>query len=349
MLDLLGACSSFGGRRNLAIMALAFPALIVVAISEPHFAQTARRSAAERDAATPALLADVADPLLSRLFPDAATPLQLRPILQSAHTSVFSEDWANWIGTPLADHAPFADANSCQGSFDKAVAIIDEAHPGWRAVGWARSVPRGRALHRIVLVDAVGLVRGYGLGGLGPDAQVIGMSALETAEDTGWIGAFTGSDPMSVTAYALLDGTPRRAACPLGMARKISHFTEVVLSNTRPADLSAGGYIDSVTISRSDITMSGWGLLLSDDNRVVIDTNLPVKRSTLNRYARPDVVSVMRDPRLADAGIMIDLQFDESLPLPAKIKLCVWTDDPEFGGHLLAIPSEPWLCPADGQ
>ena len=206
MLGLLGACRSFGGRRNLAILALAFPALIVVAVSEPHFAETARRSAAERDAATPALLADVADPLLSRLFPNKATPLQQRPILQSAHTSVFSEDWANWIGTPLADHAPFADANSCQGSFDKAVAIIDEAHPGWRAVGWARSVPRGRALHRIVLVDAAGLVRGYGLGGFGPDAQVTGMSALETAEDTGWIGAFTGSDPMSVTAYALLDG-----------------------------------------------------------------------------------------------------------------------------------------------
>ena len=144
-------------------------------------------------------------------------------------------------------------------------------------------------------------------------------------------------------------GTPRRAACPLGAARKISHFAELVLSNTRPADLSTGGYIDTVTISRSDVTMSGWGLLLSDDNLVMIDTNLPVKRSTLNRYARPDVVLVMGDPRLADAGIMMDLQLDESLPPPAKIKLCIWTDDPEFGGHLLAIPSEPWLCPTDGQ
>jgi hypothetical protein len=40
---------------------------------------------------------------------------------------------------------------------------------------------------------------------------------------------------------------------------------------------------------------------------------------------------------------MLDL--DVSLPPPDTIKLCVWTDDTEFGRHLQGIPSQPGLCP----
>jgi hypothetical protein len=76
-------------------MALALPVLIVIAIIEQYFAQSARRLATERIAAAPALLAGVADPLLVRLFPWGADfPLQRCPMLQRAHTSVFSEGWA---------------------------------------------------------------------------------------------------------------------------------------------------------------------------------------------------------------------------------------------------------------
>jgi hypothetical protein len=84
------------------------------------------------------------------------------------------------------------------------------------------------------------------------------------------------------------------------------------------------------------------------DSRVVIDTNLQVKLSSLTTYLRPDVASALHDRRLASAGIRVKLDLDESLPLPDRIKLCVWTDDPEFGGHLLAISSQPWLCAAPG-
>lgn len=343
LLALLCAGRAFGGWRKLAVMALALPALIVVAVSEPHFAQTARRIALERDAATPALLANVSDPLLTRLYKNAGVPLRRRPLLQSARTSVSSEGWASWTGTSLADHAVSSDASLCQGSFDKAVSIIDKTHPGWRAAGWAWSAVRNRVPRRIVLVDGAGLVVGYGLGGL--NAEVIGMSAPGTAEDTGWIGAFTGSDPGSVTAYALLDNAP--TACPLGTARKIGHPVRLVLSNIRPANLPAGGFIDSVFVSHEGIVISGWGMFQSEDNQVVIDTNLPVKSSALTIYPRPDVVSAIGDPQLVTAGIMATLDLDESLPLPDKMKLCVWTDDPEFERHLLVIPSQPWLCPAD--
>ena len=132
-------------------------------------------------------------------------------------------------------------------------------------------------------------------------------------------------------------------------ALEIGYLIKLVISNARPADLSAGGYIDSVIISPKDIIILGWGFLQSENDRVVIDTNLLVKRSALNSYTRPDVASAMGDSRLANAGIMVKLELNESLPLPDRMKLCIWTDDPKFGRHLLATPSQPWLCPADSQ
>jgi hypothetical protein len=357
ILSLLGAGGAIGSRRRrLAVMALALPVLIVIAVSERHFAESARRFVTEKTAAAPALLADVADPLLARLYPwDADIPLQKRPMLQRAHTSIFSEDWASWIGTRLVEHAVLANAGSCQGSFDKAVSVSDKRLPGWRAVGRVWSTIRRRAPHKIVLVDGAGLITGYGLGDLGLDAETNVMSAPENGEDTRWIGAFTGGDPGSVTAYALIDAAP--TACLLGTARKI---VRLVLSNIRPANLHPGGHIDLVSVSRKNVTISGWGMLSLDDNRpadlhpgghiqVVIDTNLPVKWSNLTTYARPDVVSIVGDSRLAHAGIFVNLDLDKSLPPPDKMQLCVWTDDPEFGRHLLYISSQPGLCPSDGR
>jgi hypothetical protein len=132
----------------------------------------------------------------------------------------------------------------------------------------------------------------------------------------------------------------------IGRASKI---VRLVLLNIRPADSHPGGYIDSVSVSHQNVTLSGWGMLSLDDDRVVIDTNLPVKSSNLATYARPDVVSFAGDLRLANAGISVNLELDESLPLPDKIHLCVWTDDPEFGRNLLYISPQPGLCPADGR
>ena len=81
----------------------------------------------------------------------------------------------------------------------------------------------------------------------------------------------------------------------------------------------------------------------------MIDTNLPIKSAALLITPRPDVVSALGEPRLANAGFTAKLRLEDGKPLPEKTKVCVLTHDPEFGSHLLAIPSEPWLCPADGQ
>ena len=259
MLVLLGAVWAFGARRKFAVMALAFPGLILIAVSQPHFADVARNYAAARDAATPALLANVADPLLINICDCGDLPLRYRAKLQSARTSIFSEGWTGWIGTRLADHAALSDARSCRGSFDEAISINDESHPGWRAVGRLKSAASGGRSNRIVLADSAGLVVGYGLAGLVLGADIVGMSDPHTEEASGWVGAFTGSNPGAVTAYALIDDG--RTACPLGVPRKIGHFPEVVLSNTRPANLSAGGFVDAIALSKVEVVLSGWGMI----------------------------------------------------------------------------------------
>jgi hypothetical protein len=351
LLGLLAAGPAFGNRRKLAVMAFAFPALIAIAVSELHFAEIAHDFIVEQEVATPALLANVADPLLTSLD-DLGRPFLHRPTLKLSHTSIFSEEWADWINTPLRDHARLVGGISCLGSFDKAVSVTDDKHPGWRALGRAWSAHRSKPLRRIVLVDDAGLIVGYGLGGLilGPammGRSLPGTSTLATVQDVQWIGAFTADDPSSVTAYALLDNAVE--ACPLGKARAIGRLMRLVLSDIRPAQLPAGGFVDSILVSSKEVIISGWGMLQSDDARVVIDTNLPVKSSALTVHPRPDVARVLGGKRLANAGIRAKLDLDESSPLPNNVLLCVWTDDPELGRHLLTNIPKPGLCRAPGR
>lgn len=91
--------------------------------------------------------------------------------------------------------------------------------------------------------------------------------------------------------------------------------------------------------------ISGWGMLQYDNSKVVIDTNLRIKSSTLTLFTRPDVVTAMNDPRLANAGIKIRLDLDGSPPPMEQIKFCVWTVDPELGRHLLTISTPPGSTP----
>jgi hypothetical protein len=107
-----------------------------------------------------------------------------------------------------------------------------------------------------------------------------------------------------------------------------------------------GGFVDKIFVSSKDVLISGWGMLQSAyDAEVVVDTNLPIKISSLTTIPRPDVVSVLHDRHLLNSGITVKLDLDERLAFPDKMMLCVWTKDPEFGNRLLDIPSRPWICP----
>jgi hypothetical protein len=338
---LLGAGRFPSGRRRLAVMALTIPGLIVIAISQPRFAETARRVAAEQTAAIPAVLAGVADPILSRLYLHGSRlTLERRASLLAAHTSVFAEDWSRWLGTPLASHVAVAGAELCHGSFAQALSLADDARHGWRAIGLAWSATGSQPLRKIVLVDSALVVRGYGLGGF--SAEVVEMPAANAPQDDWWIGAFTGDDPSAVTAYALLGHT----ACPLGPPRRTTIPPKLVVSNMTPATLTAGGYVDTISILPNSISFQGWGMVQSDGAQVVIDTNLVVRSSKLRFLSRPDVASALKDPRLDMSGIAAEISLDDRQPPTDKTKLCIWTDDPILGRHLLTVSPKPGLCPA---
>jgi hypothetical protein len=345
-LALLGAAA--GSRRKLAVMILAAFPLAVVALSQAYFVGIGRLVATGRDAAQPALLTGVADPLVNQLhYLNPEGPLRRRELLRVAHTSIFADSWAGWLGRPLAEHAILSDARLCRGNIDRALRISSDTFPGWRATGRAWSLASQRAVRRVVLVDAAGLVVGYGVGGLELDAG-IGGPKPQTGEDARWIGAFVGEDAGAVTAYALLDTVP--TACPIGTPRRImGEPISLVLSNTRPRDLAPGGYVDAVSISPNSITVAGWGMIAGDRARVLIDTNMPIRASELAISERPDVVAALRDPRLETSGIAVRLEIDTGRPAPDRVTLCVWTEDAVFGRHLLTIPSRPELCPADGR
>jgi hypothetical protein len=323
-LALIGAAA--GGRRQLAVMLLAVPPLAIVALSQRHYVGVGRTIATGRDAAGPALLTGVADPLINQLhYFNPEGPLHKRELLRAAHTSIFADRWAGWLGRPLAEHAVLSEARLCQGSLDRAVQVATGAFAGWRAMGRAHSLAGERAARRIVLVDGAGLVVGYGVGGLGLDAVIAGLQP-DGGKDTRWIGAFVGADPGAVTAYALLDDMP--TACPIGTARSIIRQpVRLALSNARPRDLTPGGYVDSISILPQRIVIAGWGMIAADGARVLIDTNMPIRSFELATSERPDVVAALRDPRLAASGISVRLEIDTSQRPPDRVTLCVWTED----------------------
>ena len=338
----LAAAWRMGPRRQFAVMALSIPALLMIAVSQLLFPAIAADTASGVRSTIPAVLADVADPVLLKVYPNVDGPLRRRAALRAAHTSVFADPWRGWLDTPLASHVAIVDGASCHGSFDKAVRITAPTHSGWRAVGTAWQEASRHALSRIVLVDRAGLVSGYGLGGF--SAETVTASASGGPKDAWWIGAFTASDPTTTAAYALLKNT----ACPLGTSKRTAALTALQLAN-KPAGLPPGGSIDSVVFSPAAVTIAGWGLLKTDGATMMVDTNLALRSHSLAFVRRRDIVSATRDDRLANSGFTIQLELDDHRPQPRRIRLCIWTDDPAFGHHLLSSPSRPDLCPPDAQ
>jgi hypothetical protein len=334
----LAAAWRMGPGRQFAVAVLSIPALLIIAVSQPGFAAIAADAAGEVRSATAAVLADVADPILLKVYPNIDVPLQRRAVLRAAHTSVFADTWSRWLNTPLASHVAIVDGASCRGAFDRAVRVIASAHSGWRAVGTAWQGTNRRALSRIVLVGRAGVVRGYGLGGF--SQGTVAMLARGGPKYVWWIGAFAGSDPATITAYALL----KNAACPLGMPKQTLVATVSQLSN-KPQALPPGGYIGSVVFSPTAVTIAGWGFLKPDGATMMIDTNLALRSHTLAFFRRPDVVSGTHDNRLAYSGFRIRLELDDRRPQPRAIRLCIWTEDPRFGRHLVNDPPRPDLCP----
>ena len=166
-----------------------------------------------RKLATPALLAGVNDPSLTKLHPRPDIIFDNRAKLLRLHTSVFAEDWTRLMGENFADHFDVEDKAQCSGAFVR-VQAIDVAATGLSVVGRAWRSGSLEPMRRIVMVGDDDRVVGYGIGGF--DARSTGES-LEPdapASPNWWIGDLQSGDPTKVRAYAV-DGNA--GACLIGV------------------------------------------------------------------------------------------------------------------------------------
>jgi hypothetical protein len=193
-------------RLRLAGMAVMILVPLGLAYYQPSFAAFGRAWTLPRLEATTALLANVDDPeALVRVYPVPSVPWDRTPLLRERHLSIFADQWSDWLGTLLIDHARLDEPTRCRGGVDQVAAVGASDPRGWRVSGWGWDAERRSVPARIVIADASGHIIGYGLSGF-PKAG--------GGEGGGWHGHFAAALPGSIVAYALLDNG--RMACPLG-------------------------------------------------------------------------------------------------------------------------------------
>ena len=282
---LLAARVRSDGKSLAFVMAVSLPLALLMAASEGKNVQIGTLWASQRAAATPALLADLPDNrLLTFLYPDPSKPLRKSIALREARSSVFVDAWAGWLGTPLSDHVTATDNTQCQGTFDRSMLLTDApALQSWRAVGQVWTRANAAPLERLVLVDSIGRVVGYGIGGL--DLAALGIAGSPAhATATGWVGAYKQDNPASVTAYALV--SPGPAACRLGSPTVVGP-RGLVVSDSHPAGLSTFGFVDLVGFAANSVRLDGWGLLAARRSRPPADRYQPPGRGRASRKRRP--------------------------------------------------------------
>jgi len=62
--------------------------------------------------------------------------LDRAPLLRERHLSIFADQWSDWLGTLLTDHARLGDPERCRGAIDQVAAVGAADAKGWRASGW---------------------------------------------------------------------------------------------------------------------------------------------------------------------------------------------------------------------
>jgi hypothetical protein len=178
-------------------------------------------------------------------------------------------------------------------------------------------------LRHIVLVNRDGRIIGYGLGGFVPPN---GEEANEETIDRPfwWVGDIAAPDPTEVRAYAVDDPA---SACLLGSNPRVTSRPVGVAPLPSPAP-ERGGFVDSVALEDSTVTIVGWGWLTGAEARVMIDTDLPIQSIKFFRVRRPHLP-------VRNAGIEIQLSLTPDAEKNERYRLCVWTDDPKYGRQTL--------------
>lgn len=341
-MGLVLAIATAGHRARIACAVASVVVIALIIRFEGRYVGIARAWVAQHDRATPAFLSGVDDKILLRAtYPDPARVLQRRAEYLAGHLSVFSEDWARWLGTPLADHAAIEAAGRCAGAFRFAAPLPVAGGKSWRAEG-TLTESAGTTSGRIVLVDGSGRVVGYGLTQMTWPPRRTGPAAGVRT----WIGAFTAADAAAVTAFVLLDGGSA-AACPLGPAAVVGAAPALRIdqaADAGPGAAARGGVIDTVTLVDNTLVIGGRALLGAHAPAFALETNLPVTAASVMTYPSLGDVRISADPALGDDGFEIVLDLKPGATLGAGTRLCLTSTDPDFGTHRLENAARPDLC-----
>jgi hypothetical protein len=209
---LIASGESKGGRVPPPILLGAMALSLLMAFTEVDNATIAQDWVSLRRAATPAILADVADAdLLSKVYAiptsdhvDINQLTTIGPPLRAQGTTVFADPWATWLGTKLGIHVAGLDSSLCSGTLALIKRVTTQPVPGYRAIGHAWKADSGAQIDKLVITNADGEIVGYGMGGISLAATGIADPAPGSRKYTAWIGAFNHAEPGAVTAYALV-------------------------------------------------------------------------------------------------------------------------------------------------
>lgn len=340
---LILAISTAGKHARTACAVASVLVIALIFRFEGRYVGVAQTWVAQHDLATPAFLSGVEDKALLRAtYPDPAKPLQRRAEYLADHLSVFSEDWARWLGTPLPDHVTIGAAGRCAGAFRFAAPLPAADGKSWRAEGTLTENAE-TASGRIVLVDGSRRIVGYGLTQMTWPSRQTGLAAGVRT----WIGDFTASDAAAVTAFVLLDGEPA-TACPLGTAAVIGTAPTLLINQTGDMALgmtARGGTIDNVALLDGKLVVGGRALLGPHGPAFALETNLPVTGASVSTFPSLGNARVSPDPTLGDDGFEIVLDLKPGTTLGAGTRLCLASIDPDFGTHRLENGPRPDFCP----
>jgi formylglycine-generating enzyme required for sulfatase activity len=135
-----------------------------------------------------------------------------------------------------------------------------------------------------------------------------------------------------------------RALAPAPAPALAQPGASVTLVSTPPPD-EEEGFVDEWKLEDGVLILRGWGFWQPEKGaRMMMNTNLPVQRVSLTVSSRPDVVTTMKNKWLENSGFEVKAYLDKSKPMPGINKVCVWTEDREFGSrriHSWALCQSP--------
>lgn len=314
-------------------------ALTLLAVgSQDSFSGVAAQTFEARFEGLPALAARVMDvPRLRPIQNDPHETFGYLGRLKAAKTSFYADPWLDGMGERLGDRFESVDPSRCRGVVTSAERVGEAPTAGWRVVGrvGVAGIP-GQI--RLVLTDAADRIAGFAL------VPPLARQAAE-GNEAGWVGYVAGDAPDVITPHVLLPGN---LACSLGSSDAL-FVPGAELAPVPTTGVTPGGWVDVMSKGGDGDTMvlAGWTLTGNLRSGVLrVDTDMPVTSLAMVRTPRPDVAAALGDAGLGLSGFRLTMSLAPGTPAAAHPRLCLWTDDPSRGRHVLSNRADPGLCPA---